>query len=255
MSAPAAVARRVSILRRVVVGVIIVSFGVAAIGGIVVLLGAELGDAAARVLGTTAIVGAFSVAVLCCAALAGRPAQVFGITGAGVSVATAALVVWTIWFDGPFGPAWETLYRLMWTGVAASVAFALASLLLLLGDRHRAAVRSGLWITLALFAVVLGMVVFVIWWPDLADDTVFPRVLGISGILAALGAVVVPVISLLLRERGPRPGELSAETIGRIEAVAAERGLTPDDLVGRLLALDASPSGRPDVDQPDADRP
>jgi len=61
----------VSRLRRIVVAVIVVAFTLAAAGGIVVLLGGDLGETAGRVIGTTATVGAFSVAVLCCAALLG----------------------------------------------------------------------------------------------------------------------------------------------------------------------------------------
>lgn len=240
-------------LRRVIVIVIIASFGIAALGGIVVLLGAELGDTAARVLGTTAIVGAFSVAVLCCAALVGRSLQAFGVIGAAVSVVAAVLVIWMIWYRGDYGDAWEALMRFTWTAVAVSAGFALASLLLLLADRRQSAVRIGLAVTLGLFGVVLAMVVYLIWWSDTVDDEVFPRVLGIAAILAALGAVTVPVLSLLLRDR-PARGGLSAHAVARIEAAAAQRGLHPDALVDRLLAAEppaplppASPSPSPPV--------
>ncbi|MET0735087.1 MAG: hypothetical protein ABWY55_05505 [Microbacterium sp.] len=233
---------RVSTLRRVIVGVIIVSFGLAAIGGIVVLLGGSLGTAAGRVLGTTAVIGAFSVAVLCCAALAGKRLQVFGLVGAAVSVVAAALVVWVIWVPGFSGPGWDFLFRTMWTAVAASAAFALASLLLLLADRRQAAVRIGLAITIVLFAVVLGMVVYLIWWGDTIRGDSFARVLGVFAILAALGAVVVPVISLLLRER---PAEtLSARARERLEAEARQRGITADELVDELLGA-ALPAAAP----------
>lgn len=220
----------VSAARRVIVWVIVVSFGLAAIGGIIVLVGGSLDETAGRVLGTTAVIGAFSVAVLCCAALAGRRLQAFGLVGAAVSIITAILVIWAIWTQGSLGDGfWQTL----WTATAATAGFSLASLLLLLADRRQPAVRIGLVITLVLFAVVLGMVVYLIWWSDAVDDEVFPRVLGIAGILAALGAVVVPVVSLLLRGRGA--GGISPTTIARLEVEAASRGTTPDALVRELL--------------------
>ncbi|TQJ32533.1 hypothetical protein [Microbacterium sp. SLBN-146] len=221
----------VSILRRVIVGVIIGSFSLAALGGIVALLGGELNETAWRVLSTTAIVGAFSVAVLCCVALVGRRLQPFGLIGAAVSIATAGFAIALVWseWDWP-----DELWQITWSGIAMTAAFSLASLLLLLADRDRSAVRIGLIATLGLFAVVLGMVLYVIWWPDRTDGEIFPRVLGIAAILAALGAVVVPVISLLLRDRSAASG-IAAETHARLERAARERGTTADALLSEML--------------------
>jgi hypothetical protein len=226
-------ARRLTLLRRVVVGLVIVSFGIAAILGIIVLLGVELGETAFRVLATTAIVGAFSVAVLCCAALLGRRAQAVGAIGAVVSVVTAAMSIWTVWDPTLFDRGWETFLRLLWSGVAATAAFSLASLLLLLADRRRRAVRIGLLATLGLIALLLALSIWLAWGNDLGDG--FARVYGIVAILTALGAVVVPVLSLLLRDDAPRPA-LSPELAERLRSEAARRGVTVDELVAPLLA-------------------
>jgi len=234
----------VSRLRRVVVIVIIVAFALAAIGGIVVLLGGELGETALRVIGTTAVVGGFSVAVLCCAALLGRRLEAIGIVGVAVSVIAAAFVIWTIWYNGEFGTLWEVLGKVTGTAVALSAALALASLLLLLADRRRAAVRAGLMITLALFAVVAVLIIYLIWASDTVDGQIYPRVLGITAILAALGAVVVPVMSLLMPD--VRPGVLSHVAVTRLEGEAIRRGMTPDDLVDALLAASPISSSQED---------
>ncbi len=178
------------------------------------------------------MVGSFSVAVLCCAALVGRRLQLFGIAGAAVSVIAAGLVILMIWSDG--GSVWESLWQVTWTAIAASAAFSLASLLLLLADRRQPVVRIGLAVTLGLFAIVLGMIVYLIWASDTVDSEVFPRVLGIAGILAALGAVTVPVASLLLRDPPGAP-TLSRSSIARIEQEAAQRGIDPDEFIARLL--------------------
>lgn len=227
-----------SILRRVIVGIIIVSFGLAALGGIIVLLGAQLGDPAWKVLSTTALVGAFSVAVLCCASLLGRRLQIVGLVGAGVAIVAAILSLVALWGQ----PSWETTFfwDLLWTMVAATVGLSFACLLLLLADRRQRLVRIGLIVTLALFLVVFVLVVYPLWTDDYYGGEVYSRVLGIASILAALGAIVVPVLSLLLRDRSgaaaePRPGALSASTIARIEAEAARRGVTPDELVADLI--------------------
>ncbi|HWI32271.1 MAG TPA: hypothetical protein VNT50_12345 [Microbacterium sp.] len=229
-------ARTVSLLRRIIVGIIVVAFGLAAIGGIAVLLGGDLGPDAGRVLGTTTIVGAFSVAVLCCAALAGRRLQIFGTIGAVVAIATAGLVIWAIWWQPGFSMP-DVVWRLLWSGVTLTSAFALASLLLLLANRRRPAVRVGLAITLVLFGIVVALILGLVWFADLLDDDVYPRALGIFAILAALGAVVVPVLSLLMRDQGdgPTPDEISTEAAARLIAEAARRGITVDELVASLL--------------------
>ncbi|MCW3493972.1 hypothetical protein [Microbacterium sp. SSM24] len=227
---------RASVLRRVIVGVIIVSFGLAALGGIVVLLGAELGDPAWKVLGTTALVGAFSVAVLCCASLLGKRLQVIGLVGAVVALIAAVLSIIALWSQ----PSWEAelFWDVLWTTVAASVGLSFACLLLLLADRRQRVVRIGLIVTLALFALVFVLVVYPVWTDD-AGGEAYSRTLGIASILAALGAIVVPVLSLLLRGRpddaAPRPDALSPSTIARLEAEAARRGVTPDELVAELI--------------------
>ncbi|HET8928534.1 MAG TPA: hypothetical protein VFN24_12010, partial [Microbacterium sp.] len=166
----------ISLLRRIIVGVIIAAFGLAAVLGIIVLLGGSLGETAFRVLVTTAVIGAFSVGVLCCAALVGRRAQVFGMAGVVVTVLSAALVVWNIWVDSH--EQWELVFRLVWSGVAVSSAFALASLLLLLSSRQRPAVRIGLWITLALIALLLALTLYMTWAREIPWDD-FARMYGI----------------------------------------------------------------------------
>jgi peptidoglycan/LPS O-acetylase OafA/YrhL len=252
MTDPAGRARTpVSLARRVIVAVIVVSFTAAAISGIVVLLGAELGPTAWRVLSTTSVVGAFSVAVLCCVSLVGRRLQTFGYIGAGVSVVAAVLVLVALWGQ----PTWEAeaFWDALWTAVAASVAFSFASLLLLLADRRRTAVRVGLIVTLALFAIVFVMVIYPIWTDEYGGE-LYSRVLGIVSILAALGAIVLPVLSLLLREHPGREGgdsddaSLSPASLELLRAEAARRGVTPDELVDSLLrsgSLDPPPAYEP----------
>ena len=157
--------------------IIVVSFGLAAIGGITVLLGGSLGEPAGKVLATTAIVGAFSVAVLCCASLLGRRLRAFGFAGVVISLATLAWSLVMLW--GADGLSFdEVMWKLLGTGIALTAASALASLLLLLADRRRPVVRVGLWVTLGLFAIVVAMVIYLIWAGDV-DSDVFPRALGI----------------------------------------------------------------------------
>lgn len=223
----------ISKLRRTIVGIIIVSFGLAALGGIAVLLGGDLGPDAARVLGTTAVVGAYSVAVLCCTSLIGRRAQVVGFVGAAIAIVTACLTLVVIWSTS--WPSGDTFWRVLWTGIVLTIALAFASLLLLLADRRQAAVRVGLVVTLGLFALVVVMVTIAIWVPDVASNEGYGRVVGIAAILAALGAIVVPVLSILLRDAHENEPTLSPELQQRLIETARERGIAVDELVAPVL--------------------
>ncbi len=241
---PRTLARR---LRVAMVWVIVASFGLAAISGITVLLGGGLGETGGRVLATTALVGAFSVAVLCCLALVGRRLQWFGFVGAGVAVLTLIDALVWVWSANP---RWDdAFYRWFGTGISATIACSFACLLLLLANRRRSEVRAGLALTLGLFAIVLGMVWYLIWFDGGSVDEDFFRLLGIVGILAALGAIVVPVLSLLLREpatveaSGPLDAPSAAtsadaiapELARALHAEAARRGVSVEALVAPLL--------------------
>ncbi|GAA5033584.1 hypothetical protein ACFQRL_03190 [Microbacterium fluvii] len=229
--APGTVARTV---RRVVVWIIVVAFALAAIGGITVLVGGRLDDTGYRVLGTTSLVGAFSLAVLCCLTLVGRRAQLFGLIGAAIAVATAVCSLVLVWAPWSWD-LWSDMYRMLWTGVVLTSASALASLLLMLADRRRTVVRIGLLLTLALFAIVTAMLIVQVWADEL-DWEVYPRVLGIFAILAALGAIVVPVLSILLPDdAGIARGDVSRELGRRLVAEAARRGITVEELVAPVL--------------------
>lgn len=240
--APATFASRV---RRVIVAVIIVSFGLAALGGIAALLGAELGDTAWKVLATTATIGGFSIAVLCCAALIGRRAQVFGAIGVAISLVSAVLVLVLIWGD----PRADVFFRILATGIILSTACAIASLLLLLADRRRSAVRSGLAVTLALVGIVLLLVLNLVWEVVEPDSEIYPRVLGIVSILAALGIVVLPVMSLLLRDDADtaRTHTIDPALAHRLIAEATRRGISVDELVAPLWSP-AEPAPRTPTD-------
>lgn len=238
-AAPRPLASRV---RRVIVAVIVVSFGLAALGGIAVLLGAELGELAMKVLATTATVGLFSVAVLCCAALLGRRAQLFGFSGVGVAVVTAVLVLLLIWTES----GGDAFFRWLGTFVAATGAFALASLLLLLADRRRRVLRAGLTVTLVLIGLVFVLVVNLVWDGVGVDSEVYARVLGIIAILATLGTVVLPVMSLLLRDgqASATDAVIAPELAARLVAEAARRGISVEQLVAPVLASPRESAGR-----------
>ena len=257
---PAAPPELARTLRRVVVIAIIASFGIAALAGIAVLLGGMRSDAAGQVLATTSLTGVLSVAVLCGAALLGKRAQAFGWVAIAVSLVMLGRSLWLIWGD----PDWsDHSFRLTLTMAILTAACAVASLLLLLVEHERRAVRVSLFATLALMALGVLLSLALVWevgreYSSPGHDAFYERLwqtAGIVWILAALGIVVVPVVSLLLRDStasaataaqaanaalapASAPGaapQLSAESRRRLADAAQAAGITPDELVDRLL--------------------
>lgn len=238
------------------VAVIVVSFALAAAGITVLIIGPE-GDLMSRVLVTTLIVGGFSVGALSCLALWGRAAHTFGVIGAAVNAASAVVALLAVWVEQGSDDFWRVLNRLLVSGLIISAAWALASLLLLLSRRRRSVIRVGLIATLVALGITVALAVAGVWWDDLADAEIYPRVLGTLGILSALGVVVVPVLALLLRD-GPAargPEDFPADVAERLIETARARGITVAELVAPVLGEQNHPSeitGRADHGSPDA---
>lgn len=251
-------------LRRVIAIVIVVTFGSAAAGGIIVLLADIESETTFQVISTTALTGALSVAAFCGATLLGRRQQWFGAVTIGLAVITLALSLWFLWgdpYEDPFGTSFtdvldQALYSLIVVTAVASV----CSLILLLAPTGSARVRIALALTLGLLALGTALILVTIWVETASEYDWLARVIGIVWILAALGVVVVPLSSLLLKA-GSKPAaptpeattpnaspsqstaspRLSAASLHRLEAAAQDEGITADQLLDRLLGADGHP--------------
>src|SRR5690606_21023493 len=116
-------------IRRGVVWAIILSFGIAALGGVAVLLSGAWTDLTAKVLATTALTGLFSVGVLCGAALFEKAGQWFGWVTVVISLGTLIQILAQLWTDFP---SLDRIYEWAITLCILTAACAVASLLLLL---------------------------------------------------------------------------------------------------------------------------
>ncbi|MGC3020429.1 MULTISPECIES: hypothetical protein [unclassified Brevibacterium] len=245
------------------------AFSLAAAGGIIVLLGDMESEATYRVIGTTALTGAVSVAAFCGATLLGRRSQWFGIVTIGLSVITMALCLWFLWgdpyrWDGPWSETdglsiGDIISQVLASSVLLTAVAAVSSLILLLTARTRL-VRIGLPITLGFLVLGTCLVLMMIWVEAAWELEWLTRLNGIVWILAALGVVIVPLTSLLLRA-GAKPADagetttgptrprstppeapqragstLSPSTLDRLDMAARAEGVTVDELVDRLLA-------------------
>ncbi|WP_152347048.1 hypothetical protein [Brevibacterium sp. CFH 10365] len=260
-------------LRRTIAVIIVVAFSVAAIGGIIVMLGDIESEPTFQVIATTAVTGACSVAAFCGATLIGRRAQWFGsatILLAFITLLVSILFIWGdpyMWDDPIPGSTGLTigdiLYQVLASIVLVTAVASVSSLILLLVPRSRV-VRIGLPITLCLLALGSCLVLVTIWMDGAWEHDWLTRLNGIVWILAALGVVVVPLTSLLLkagakpagagsagaadehetsagstRPRATPPAStLSPSSLDRLEAAARAEGLTADELIDRLLTAE-----------------
>lgn len=224
-------------VRRWVVIMIIASFSIAAIAGIIVLFGDVNSDPAYQVLASTALIGVFSVAVFCGVVLVGQRWQTFGWVTVTVALLTLLWCLRLVWGE----PSWdEPTVEVTATACTLTAALAVSSLLLLLAEHRIRAVRIGLFVTLALIGVGVVMILLPIWGLALDDFDWYLRSAGVIWILAALGIVVLPVLSIALKNTQTAPAEaaptrLSPAAVHHIEAVAQREGISPDELIARVL--------------------
>lgn len=223
-------------LRKLVIWLVIGSFSIAALMGIIALLGGgDFGETEAKVLLTTVIVGVESVAVLCYLAVAGRSTAIVGIVGGLVSLVPFGLALWLTWaeMDG-FGNdgEWETF------GVGVTIAASLAQVCLLLALAGREKIGAGLAGTLAAITIVAGMITLaVVDGADLGDG--FWRIFGVVAILDVLGTVVLAATKAFGRGNQPEgePTLMTTALESRVTVAAKERGVSPSALI--TDALDA----------------
>lgn len=223
-------------LRRAAIIGAIASLSIAAIVGIVMLLSGDFGDTQARIMGTTLIVGAFSILALADLTVAGRRTRWVGWIGAAIAAVTGAIGILMVW--GTLED-WNDAFKWFAVGIVLSIALAQSCMLLLLEQRRHGLFRIGLPLTLLFIAVVSLMLLLPILTdgdiPGAGHEDWYWRVFGVSLILAVLGSVVLPVAGLIMRERPaaaaglsvPVPPELAAQVTAR----AAEAGVAPEDFV------------------------
>jgi len=220
-------------MRKFVVRLVIGSFSIAAILGIVALLGGgDFGDTQGRVLLTTVIVGVESIAVLCYLAVTGRPTAIVGIVGGIVSLVPFGLALWMTWADNDnFGDdgLWQTF------GVGVTIAASLAQVCLLLAFAGRKRISLGLSGTLVAIVIVAGMITrAIVDGADLGDG--FWRTFGVVAILDVLGTVVLAAMKAFGRDQpDDEAPKLSMEVKSRINAAAVERGVSPSVLINDAL--------------------
>jgi hypothetical protein len=224
-------------IRKAIVRVTIGSFSIAALMGIVALLGGgDFGEAEGRILLTTLLVGVVSIAVLCYLATAGRRWQPVGVAGGVVVLVPLVTALLMIWGDAQSSPS-EAVVKVFGVGAIVAVTLAQASLLLALADRGRPLVQRILAGTLLFAAVLALMGSLLVTGYDPGEDW-FYRVLGVVAILDVLGTVVAAALMKFGAGASERPGRdvsLPSELAERVADHAARAGRSRDDIVAEAV--------------------
>ena len=229
-----------STFRRVAVALTIGSFSIAALMGIVALLGGgEFGEGEAKVLLTTLIVGCASICMLCYLATAGTPWFGVGVVGAvvlTVPVVTSLVLVWHDWEEYFPEDGW-----LKWFGVGTVLAGTAAQICLLLALAWtRPGLRFVLWATIALAVTVAVIITGVILYENDADGVW--RLLGVVAILDVLGTLVTIALAKFGRgddtrvdDRAQLPPALEARLAERAAQLGRSRASLLAEAVERFL--------------------
>ena len=218
-------------LRNVVAALVIGSFSIAALFGILALLGGgELGETEGKVLLTTVVVGVESIAMLCYLAVSGRRIAVVGILGALVSLVPFGIALALTWggYDGD-APVWDVF------GVTVTIAATIAHACLLLSLHHgrRTLLLVG---TLVAMVVVAAMICNAILDGENLGD-LYWRLFGVVAILDVLGTVVYTALGVSSRRRSDdgEPDLLTPALESRVLDAAQSRGVSPTQLISDAL--------------------
>ena len=238
-------------IRTAIVRITIGSFSLAALLGVIALIGGgAFGAPEARILLTTLLVGIASVVVLCYLTTAGTPFQVVGVVGGAVVVVPVVSALFMIWRDYETPPN-EILGKSFGVGAIVTATIAQACLLLVLGLRSRTVLRRLVVGTLAMAAVLAGLLsVLVLGAND--PGSLYLRTMGVVAILDVLGTVVGAALSRFgpastrpAATRKARVLTVSPELADRLAAVGERTGqpveAVLDEAVGRYLVEAEAP--------------
>lgn len=170
------------------------SLSISALIGIYIFLQGSFGEVQTRLLLSTLAIGGYSLTGLCCATLYEKKrAMPFAIAGMVISAAGLVytlLIIWPLLSD----QSWRALITL----IILAISSAHVCLLLLISAKNRT-VRYALSATL-LFIGVVAIMLIAFTFNDYSYGDFFFRLLGVFGILDALGTIITPILTKIYPE-------------------------------------------------------
>ncbi|SDP60108.1 hypothetical protein SAMN04489867_3088 [Pedococcus dokdonensis] len=229
-------------IRRWIVRLTIGSFSLAALLGIVALLGGgDFGETEGQILLTTLLVGVVSIAVLCYLTTAGRRSQPAGVVGGVVVLVPLVTGLLLIWLDTG-DRSDDALVKTFAIGGIVAATIAQVCLLLIPGEKANPLARRLLLATIGVAALLAVLTSLLVLGVHPGDDTYY-RAVGIVAILDVLGTVV----GAALMKFGPGAGDaqgpsastggvvLPADLTAALDREAARSGRSRDEVAAEIL--------------------
>ncbi|MEL7123697.1 MAG: hypothetical protein AAFO07_29915 [Bacteroidota bacterium] len=175
---------------------LILALSISALIGILIFILGDFNDLQIRILLSTLSVGAFSLTGFCCSLIYNREElQLLSIVGMLASSFALLLCVFTIWGE----PNMDEFWKLLFISITLAIAFAHVSLMLLV--RPKSVIVKYLLYATILFIILVSIFLISLVVVDEFENEVGWRILGVFGILDALGTVVTPIVNVVEKRK------------------------------------------------------
>ena len=175
---------------------LILALSISALIGILIFILGDFNDLQIRILLTTLSVGAFSLTGFCCSLIYNREElQLLSIIGMLASSVALLLSIVAVWGE----PNMDEFWKLLFTAITLAIAFAHVSLMLLVRPKS-VLVKYLLYATIFFIGLVSIILISLVVVDDFENEIAW-RVLGVFGILDALGTVVTPIVNVVEKRK------------------------------------------------------
>ena len=199
---------KLSRIRTYMVICLVVSLCLCGMAGIAILIKGSFGIIEQKVLATTAIFAVYSILGLCCSVLSRKQKYLY-VPYAGILVCTAGMIYSLLFIWAELDSAHENFGKVMGVFLIISIVLAHNSLILMVPAARRS-IKAGLAVTIGAIIVVALMTIYLIFSNDVPfKNGLYFRIMGIFGILTALGTISVPILARVLKSSEPRTGKPS----------------------------------------------
>lgn len=180
------------VARPLIIKVLLASVASAGLVGIISLLSGEFGEIQGKILFTVILTSGFSIGTLIYLTAAGRYqiVAIFGVIAAIISFCLGLCLVWMEWnfFESNF----EYIFKNYIFSTIVAIAIAHSCLIVRLLEHKVMLIRIGAGITIGNVIVLTGLIGYMIYG-KVEDPEVLLRLMGVIGILVAVGTIVTPV--------------------------------------------------------------
>ncbi|TWU20764.1 hypothetical protein [Bythopirellula polymerisocia] len=180
--------------------------GLTAVVAIISVLSGEFGELQEKILATCFTVSAASICSMSCAAFIEKKRRVqLGLTGIGLSIASAILVIIGLWTEIDSDAYWKTTV----TFTVAAISFAYAFLLTLdqLEERHKWVQR-----VFCMCVGVLALQIVVAIWGEIEAEGYF-RALAVVAIVVGLQTLAIAIVAKLQKSHRGQSEKLVLEKL------------------------------------------